>query len=322
MISIYAIVVSVAISLAELANRSTLIPMLGLSPYVVGGADILNAITMVKYRDGVQRLQSLYDNPVIFPQIVCSLAAIAVSYLLPRSRRIGIPTKLSSLIALACFFILFSTTTTRSPIIVLSVCLAVYLCLRYIDFRNNRGYLMVLFAALFSIAGILAFSSDFLQIVEGRSTQEISSTMSRDVQKQRGMEALEKSPISGYGTGASLQIAGLQVRKNVYTVDNFYLSALVDNGYIGLISFWIMAIAFITAGVKTTFSFSTDPESKAEVAAMTAVIPPILVSLTVVSSMTLVSYMFLFAGGIVGLRGELMRSRSGARHNQQLSISI
>jgi O-antigen ligase len=86
--------------------------------------------------------------------------------------------------------------------------------------------------------------------MRGRTTSETISTEGREVMVRNGIGLADARPSFGYGAGTSAQEAGLYEANHVLTIDNLYLSMLVEFGYVGVVLFIVFILTIVISGVK------------------------------------------------------------------------
>lgn len=105
---------------------------------------------------------------------------------------------------------------------------------------------LVLISAL--IAGLLVavITIQYFDVntILGTSAKETESANARLTMLELGIPKILSSPIIGYGVSQSAIVLGF-LADGSYTVDNFYLSYVLDSGFIALL-FWLGIIAYST----------------------------------------------------------------------------
>lgn len=134
-----------------------------------------------------------------------------------------------------------------------------------------------------------------MELVQGRSNAEVQSNLARDEMIRRGFEATSDSPITGYGHGQSAIKAGVAGRNDFLTIDNYYLSAMVDFGFVGLSLLLAFLTSIIIVGLRAACA-TADDFTRSIIVAMTAAAAGLIPGLFVISSWDSTVIIFLVAG--------------------------
>ena len=113
--------------------------------------------------------------------------------------------------------------------------------------KRSKDYKVVglLFAFLPVLLAIAALG--FLVInhlIQGRSSEEASSTVTRIVQLDLGIPLIFKHPLLGYGPGTGAILLDIRNESGLPTIDNYYLSIALESGLPALV-FFTFAFGYI-----------------------------------------------------------------------------
>ena len=97
------------------------------------------------------------------------------------------------------------------------------------------GLLFALLPVLLAIAalGFLVIN----HLLQGRSSEEASSTVTRIVQLDLGIPLILNHPLLGYGPGTGAMLLDIRNQSGLPTIDNYYLSIALESGLPALVLF-------------------------------------------------------------------------------------
>jgi hypothetical protein len=211
--------------------------------------DAIATIIADKIRGGAYRVQSVFSHPILFGQYLGAAAPIIfISLFFERSRF----WKFMAIVALPLILIGILKSGSRSGLLALTVSAIVLGGMLWVHILANsqkyRGFAIaavpIVLIAIFAAYG---FSE---HLVAGGSQMESSSSLVRETQLRYAFNAIPHNPIFGYGLGAAIQIAGVKTYLNSLTMDIFYLSVLLDSGWVGLILFMLMVLSLIFTSIQ------------------------------------------------------------------------
>jgi O-antigen ligase len=212
----------------------------------VGAA--IATIAAEKVRAGAFRVQSVFSHPILFGQYLGAAAPIVLmSFFLERSRM----WKFFALIVLPLILLGILKSGSRSGFMALLISGAVLASMLWIQIvANSKRYRGFALVAVPLVLLVLLFAYGIgEQLVAGGSRVESGSTMVRTVQLNLAMSAIPRSPIFGFGLGAGVSIAGVKTYLNALTMDIFYLSILLDSGWVGLALFFSVVLSLTVASL-------------------------------------------------------------------------
>lgn len=307
-----AVMIATAAGLAEWQTGTPVAKLPGFSLFSAGDAYAQDLFSTALTRGGAARIRSLYTHPIVYGQVMA--AALPFALHLVFARPIG--GKLLGLAASACALVSIALCNARSPLLVAGIAALVYLFLFLFDLRRRLrlalGFVLlggVLIAAPIGIAAVE-------QIRAGRDAGEASSSATRALQSERGRAALANSPSMGYGQGTATGYAGTIGMKNTQTIDNYYLTAAIESGYVGVgLLLVLLAVMVLQGLIAVHVTAASAPRSIA--CAATATIVAIAGGLSVVSITDELSIVFTMAGLLAALTG----AAAAARRDRQRQVA-
>lgn len=287
-------VVATLCGLIELRTGSPISTVLGFADFQAGDAYTLQNVSDTLERGEVARVRSLFSHPIVYGQVMASMVPVAMHFVL-RSRG---ALKVLGVILGFCIVTSISICNARSPIFVAVASGGMYFALFYLDPRR-LGRMYILLWAVIGFAVVAPVVSGALTtIAVGRTSEEAISSTARDRQMEQGLNGLALRPIIGYGDGNAGEIAGILGRKNTLTVDNYYLTRAVDNGYVGVAIFILMIFSFVLKGVRLAV-LEFDSMQRSLLCMATATIVALAIGLWVISIEDTLAMLFLMAGFLV-----------------------
>ena len=190
-------------------------------------ADLLAA----KLRDGRLRVQASFDHPILFAQYLAATAPLLIHRVrfAPSAWR-----RCAPLLALGLAVYLVYRTGSRAGLAVLGFsCVAYGLLLAYRRLSPAKligAYLMTIAV----LAAVLVFFDDIALFFYGRTIEEIVSFNARQLMIYNARPWIELQPVLGYGDGMSVQKAGVEGFGRLVSIDNYYLTTILNFGFAGL----------------------------------------------------------------------------------------
>lgn len=272
-----------------------------------------------KARNGAFRAQSIFSHPLIAGELLACFVPISVAGIIiaRRSR------KIAPFLALLLCLVAIPMTGTRSSYVAAAVALAVFIALMIMSTRDRWAKVIGLIVGI-AVAVPVAYAALQVtnQLQAGRNVAEMKSSGARILMWQKGWPAIDQSPMIGHGDGSAINIAGIRVGSG-FTVDDFYLTQIIDFGYIHL------AVISILFGAVCFASLAVEMQRRDRLIAISlaAGIFAIAVGQKATSIPEGTSVAYLFAGILAGLSGAgtvrlnppNRNVRSGPSQNRQLT---
>lgn len=286
------VVVTGMIGILERLTERSFVDMIGLGAIMAnaGAAELLLAGT---FRAGGFRASSLFSHPIIFSQFLG--ASLGFSLSLVTSNRTLV--KLMGLAAVCITPVAIFASNTRSGYVALIVSGAIYTLLS-VRRRFGSGGGIVLIGAIATglmLAILGLFREEISALVIGRTAVEMASTEARDSMISAGFSAIAKSPVSGFGDGMSALKAGLVGAGGILTIDNLYLSVMLDFGFVGLALFLMVAGVGLMRGVALAQAART-PDTARAIIGMVSFAGGIIIGQYVVTIIDNMLFVFMFFG--------------------------
>jgi len=276
-------------------------------------SQIVRAMTLTQIRDGAYRIKSIFSHPILLSQFAGMMLPMFI-HLMLQGRRGLLRVMGAAGVVMAPFVIL--STVARSGVLVALIAVTGYF--GFVQFVHRRIKATTIIAAacagLLAI-GVLGFTAETFQgLIHGRTTIEVSSATSREIMIDKGLDAIQESPILGYGHGQAANYAGLVGNSNLLTIDNYYLSALLDFGYPGLfltLCVFLEVVLVLTGAV----SLAVTPHDRSMISAYAAT-AAVLVGQYVINSWDNLIYLFIALGVCMGAVTSFDAARSASQQSR------
>ena len=206
-----------------------------------------------KTRSGKYRIESTFANPLLFVEYISFILPIAISVAVMSPSRmyrwmgaLAVP----GIVGLAAF------TGSRSSLVVIALSLGLLgllLVVRAIRMKQfARVVLMISFGTplLTALVGtLMIWKGVDLSIVTGRSVDEMNSTHARLEMLNMAIPRFLEHPILGFGNGLAAEVLGFNAGTQL-TIDNYYISLILDSGLPGLLLFLSLFFVAAYTGIK------------------------------------------------------------------------
>lgn len=268
-------------------------------------AQFLAMLTADNTRDLSFRAQGIFTHPIVLGEITAAMLPVAVSVFLDDRKKRMVPV----LATMGCLLAV-ALSGSRAAMIALLVGITCQAGLLLITSRKQLIWATALISLpLLTLAAPIAFGK-ISGLAAGQSAAERLSSDIRDLQWERGMPALEKRPLFGHGAGRAVELAGVQGRFGVgLTIDDFYLSMLLDVGIVGTAIFALFILSLVVVVLSSNVS---DRRRKISVGYLSGIVSIILcqkgVSLT-----EGMAYLYFFAGLLLAKEVRPIASRVPVR---------
>ncbi len=211
-------------------------------------SNALKTIAFDKSRDGSYRAQSVFDHPIVFAQFIAAIIPLGAYFAFYERRRIW---RLLGFLVMPIGLLAIVKSGSRAGLV--SVVVGVVFIMAFFWLRGmvskgfRRAFSIVALPVFF--VGLLLIYFVVQELVLGRSHVEASSTSVRLKMVADGVAALSESPAWGFGYGMAIVKAGvISGYTGVATIDSFMLTIALDSGYVGLIVFLVILVAFAVQG--------------------------------------------------------------------------
>lgn len=298
---VLALVIGLAALIVLLLGVYEAISGVNISARIVGSssisAEIARQMMFTQVRDGIHRIKSVFGHPILLSQFAGLILPLFIHFALHGRKGLFRLMGLAGIV-IAPYVILM--TAARSGIVVALLAVAAYFAFTLLIRRRIRAanILTAIVAALLAVGAFSLLESAVRGLIQGRTAIEVSSANSRTIMIARGRDALEQSPIVGFGHGQSGLHAGLVGTNNVVTIDNYYLSAVLDFGVPGLLITLLLFFEIIIISTRSVAAAS-NARDRSLVAAFGST-AAVLGGLYVISSWDNLIILFIAAGFCMG----------------------
>lgn len=202
------------------------------------------AILFDKSRVGSFRAQAVFFHPIVLGEMAAASVPVVLGLLVVGRRGLLLPV-LALVASVAAAF----ASGSRAALIGLTVGLLAYALLAVLMSRNLKLWATTL--ATLPLTTILAWVAYgfAMELVSGRNAEEQLSTSVRADMWDRGWKAFAEAPVFGHGAGNAVMLAGTRGRTGSLTIDDYYLSTLLDYGVVGLLSLAALIFSVIAGTV-------------------------------------------------------------------------
>ena len=240
----------ILISMVELIVNKNVFSLY-LPPGFVMSSEYVEQAISEKIRGGGYRVQGPFGHPLLLAQFIVVILPIYVYLFLTHPKRL---VKLISFILIPLAFIVLYKTGSRSIFIGIAaeiiIVAALYLRLVMVTKKTSvLGWITIVSYPVFILLGLFIFylTMDYFL---GQTIQEMNSTNARLLMWERGLSIITESPLFGFGSGSAAYVLGFTGGGGVLTIDSYYLSVLLESGYIGFIVFIAYFVLIFYLGVK------------------------------------------------------------------------
>ena len=291
-------VVATIAGIIEWQTHVSVPSMLGLYDFASGDQIVLRQIKDVLKRGDIVRVRSLYSHPLVYGQVVAAMTPAALHFIVQGD----IKRRIAGAVFAGCIAVSLGLCNARSPLFVATASGVVYFALFYFDPKRISRLFVLLWALLALVIVAPIATGQFIQLTQGRTSDEAMSSAARKRQNEQGTKALENSPILGFGDGNSGTYAGIIGERGILTVDDYFLTVSVDEGYGGLAIFILMLTSFALKGLALSYD-ERETQSRSRNCMATGTIVGLSVGLKVLSIVDPLSFVFTMAGYLIAMSG-------------------
>lgn len=219
-------------------------------------SDYVKQVFAEKIRAGSYRLQSTFSHPLTFSEFMVVSAPVGVVFLRKLLRNNFLFFLLFLFSISACAFVVVKSGS-RSGVgaLLLGVGLYFVFCSarQLIISCDHRVTVFHLFFILLSIAALvlgLYFISD---ILVGKTTRELNSALVRLEMWSDGIKMALEQPVFGYGQDMAAVTLGFVEGDGNITIDSYYLSVLLETGFIGFLCYLFLILYVLFRGMRHGF---------------------------------------------------------------------
>lgn len=245
--------------MTALVMGAALLCVLGIIESVIKRNVITSAFPMLEVTDddylqfalsekmrGTYRVQTTFVHPLAFASYLVLMTPLAI-YGMQRAKTAAAKWFYFSVVALIAVNAFL--TGSRAALLLTSAIALVYWCNHILGLLKARPYVKraigVTHLGFFSLLVILAIPVA-QQLVAGESKDEQSSSAGRLVQLEKGARTVAEHPLLGVGPRMAGKYAGLYQGQREATVDNWYLTVVVESGIVALPCFVASLVAVVS----------------------------------------------------------------------------
>jgi O-antigen ligase len=211
-------------------------------PQTGDSAESVRWIVGENERDGAHRISSVFIHPLQFGEFLAmSLPLSLCCWQHAKNQWV----RRAGLLALPLTAAGIYLAHTRSAILAAGVAVLLYCLLRFMigfGLRGVRLAIMLILAMGVAVTPIVLGGGYVSEMVKGRTAGEQGSSYARVIMLRRGIEQVKESPIVGHGPGSAAYEIGRIAPGAGLTVDNQFLSEVVDCGIPGMCLFFLTLV--------------------------------------------------------------------------------
>lgn len=266
-------------------------------------------IALAEKLRGTYRVQSTFFHPLAFASYLVLLIPLGI-YCVQRAKNAG--TKAFFFAVLGVMGVDASYTGSRAALLVMAIIALVYWTRFSLNLLNKPPYVRraVGITNLCIIAVVVVCAVPVAQhLVKGKSQDEQSSSSGRLVQLEKGGEAVLENPVLGVGPRMAGKFAGIKDRYGD-TVDNWYLTVVVESGLGALFCFVGILTAIVLMGKRLMLSHPRSGRIRqlSQAIGIGVVVFGLFLLILSLHDETF-PYLFLLMGGLMSMRDISVRTR-------------
>mgnify|MGYP005849889227 CR=1 FL=1 len=217
-----------------------------LPPGFVLSSEFIAQAAQEKIR-GTYRAQSTFSHPLLFGEFLVLAVPLTIFAAVHDPNRL---VRLTSWLLLPAMGLALFRSGSRAAMLTMAGTVAILFIATLfrapLTRRSNPATWLGIVALPAIFLGIAVGVIAALDIVTGRSLQEMQSSSARLFMWQRGLFLIENSPFIGYGVYRAAEVLGFTGRGGVLTVDSYYLTLLLESGWPSLILFLMFAVSILS----------------------------------------------------------------------------
>ncbi|AOF82169.1 O-Antigen ligase family protein [Methyloversatilis sp. RAC08] len=217
-------------------------------------SEYLEQIVQEKIRGGSYRVQGTFGHPLLYAQFLLFATPFVALFLNPERKF----RSFLILLALAVIGVAVVRSGSRSAVIgaviVGMLWLALALFGQIIAKTTSRMSWLALFAVPLVLTSAVLIALQSTDYVIGRDRAEYNSSNARVEMYLKGFEVTSESPAVGHGPGLAIELMGFVGTGGVRTLDSYYVSVMVESGFLAISAFLLFGIsgALVAAKVGLT----------------------------------------------------------------------
>lgn len=199
-------------------------------------------IMLEKSREGALRISSTFSHPLALAEYLSMCLPLAAYLMFKGTTRAR---RWLGMLAIPIIIAAIYLTHARSALIAVGAVVAIYAAIAGLSgMRQSRRFshsLLGAFVLVVVAASSIVALGSAMQLAEGRTAEERGSTQARIIMYQRGVAAIDKQPLLGYGPGLAAYTIGRLPGQVNLTIDSYFLSVALESGVLGLFLYsWLL----------------------------------------------------------------------------------
>lgn len=275
--------------------------------------DLFDKLEVSSARTGTDayRVTGHLGNPLYYAEWLAIILPFHIDLLV---RAPGFARKSALFLGLIVVVVAIYLTGSRSGMVGLLLSPVLYVLLATLRWRQRKpsslGAAAVLYAypmMMALLAALVVFWRRLHVLVIGGG-QHQPSTEARNVQWNMGMPKIISHPF-GHGAGQSGSVLGFyNPGHDNFTVDSYYLTLLLEYGFIGFFAFMIFFMS--CAAHSARFYFRTEDEDQRLLLPIAVAIFNFIIIKAVASTESSMPIVIMMAGFAVGMAAQIMKSQA------------
>ncbi|MBY8185559.1 O-antigen ligase family protein [Vibrio fluvialis] len=216
---------------------------MSLAPYLsVDSTDFIKEISLGKFRSDEYRIMAVFTNSLVLSQFIVFSLPLVLYYLNRHNTN-----KFLTIMVYSIFLYLQVLTASRTGIMLVLLTPILYVFLN-INLKSEARYSKLITSLTFIGLIFFAYISPLLIEMYALSTysygEKMTSALARVNQMKLIFEVAMDSPqnfLFGVGSGNGLHF----MEKHFYSIDNYYLSLLLEQGLCGIMLRFFILISFV-----------------------------------------------------------------------------
>lgn len=198
---------------------------------------------------GIYRVQAKYTTPLSFAEFLALVTPFILHFVFAWK---GAVPKIGATLTLPIVFIVILSTDSRLGVVGFLLSFMFYMAFwgarRWIHDRNSvfGPAITLSYPVIFVVFVVATFTVRRLRSMVWGSGAQAASDATRQLQIEMGVADFLQRPW-GYGLGQAAETLGFRNGNGILTIDNYYLSVLLEIGILGFFAFYGM---FILAAIR------------------------------------------------------------------------
>ena len=220
--------------------------------FIDPSTEYANEVLEGKIRNDQHRITTLFDNPLTYAQFLILIFPVSLFFAFNSESMF---VRFISIFQLLLLPFNIWATGSRAGMGLLIIGL-IMLFVVFTGEIANKHKMKIFFALIGGFLAVLMFSDIGGEFLRGTGDQEKISSNARIYQFERGLVAISESPIIGHGI-----FQAIHFYKIMASTDNYYLSAAVERGLLGLVLLLYIQYSIFLLLRKSVLTESMDEQA-------------------------------------------------------------